>query len=162
MRYEDNICKNNKCPEKVKCDVKLRRYISSSGGRLTRERLILMQAICVYKGHFTPDELAKFLGQRGQAMALTTIYRNLPALEGAGIICRTTFSEEQTRGAVTYERVVGKPHHDHLVCKTCGKKVEFEYDAIEILQQEIARQHGFQLISHHLELVGICKKCQEK
>ena len=50
-------------------------------------------------------------------------------------------------------------HHDHLVCSRCGKKVEFSYQAIEILQEAVAREHGFTLESHHFELIGICPDC---
>jgi len=95
-------------------------------------------------------------------MAITTIYRNLPALEKAGIIRRTTISEEEANKAATYEHVWGRPHHDHLVCSQCGNKVEFNYEALEVLQNEVARKYGYKLISHHLELVGLCPACAAK
>ena len=120
-----------------------------------------MRAMCNYKAHFTPEDIRKSLAKMGIPMAMTTIYRNLPALENAGIIQRTTFQEEQSKGAATYEHVWGRPHHDHLVCQICGKKVEFQYEAIEVLQQQVAKQHGFKLLFHHMELVGLCPACKE-
>ena len=141
---------------------KLVDLLTSRGGRLTRARRILLQVIGDLSTHFTPDDLARALRDRGQAMAMTTIYRNLPALEEAGLIARTTFREENRNGAATYEAIFGRPHHDHLVCRTCGKKVEFHYEALEVLQEEVARQHGFALSSHHLELVGLCPQCQTR
>ena len=131
-----------------------------TGGRLTKERRLLMQTICEYGVHFTPEKLQLFLAERGHSMAMTTIYRNLPALESAGIICRTTFQEEQNQGAATYEHVWGRPHHDHLLCQSCGQRVEFHYEAIEVLQREVARKNGFKLVKHHMELVGLCPECQ--
>jgi Fur family ferric uptake transcriptional regulator len=150
-----STCENAAC-----CKDKLQKYIAIAGGRLTKERMVLMQAMCNYKSHFTPEEIGKSLTEKGYPMAMTTIYRNLPALEGAGIIQRTTFQEEQAKGASTYEHVWGRPHHDHLVCQTCGQKVEFQYEAIEVLQEQVAKQYGFLLTAHHLELVGLCPKCQ--
>jgi Fur family transcriptional regulator, ferric uptake regulator len=148
-------CENSAC-----CKDKLQKYISIFGGRLTKERMALMRVMCNYKSHFTPEEIGKSLAEAGSPMAMTTIYRNLPAFEKAGIIQRTTFQEERGRGAATYEIVWGRPHHDHLVCRSCGRKVEFHYEAIEVLQKQVARKHGFELVTHHLELIGLCPECQ--
>ena len=139
---------------------KLVDLLASRGGRLTQTRRTLLQVIGDLSTHFTPDDLAQALRGRGQAMAMTTIYRNLPALEEAGLIARTTFREETRNGAATYEAIFGRPHHDHLVCQACGKKIEFQYEALEVLQEEVARKNGFTLASHHLELVGLCPRCQ--
>ncbi len=134
--------------------------MGGSGGRLTKERVLLLQVSCAIGSHFTPEGIQKSLAARGAKMAMTTIYRNLPALERAGIIQRTTFKEEDKNGASTYEHIWRRPHHDHLVCQACGKKIEFQYDALEVLQEEVARKHGFRLTSHHLELVGVCPDCE--
>jgi len=121
----------------------------------------LLHFICEYKGHFTPENLQKKMAARKVEMALTTIYRNLPALLKAGIIRRTTLFEDQGKSAAVYEHVWGRPHHDHLVCQNCGKRVEFQYPALEVLQEAAAREHGFALVSHHLELIGLCPDCQQ-
>lgn len=138
----------------------MQEYISVVGGRLTKARMMLIRAMCNYKNHFTPEEIGKSLAKMGSPMAMTTIYRNLPALEEAGIIQRTTFQEKRIRGAATYEIVWGRPHHDHLICRSCGRKVEFQYEAIELLQKQVAQKHGFELVTHHLELVGLCPQCR--
>jgi Fe2+ transport system protein FeoA len=61
-----------------------------------------------------------------------------------------------------FERVWGQQHHDHLICMGCEKKVEFSYPAIEVLQDAVAKEHGFALTGHNLELLGFCPSCQEK
>lgn len=160
MQLENTMSCAEHCDNALCCKEKLQKYIAIVGGRLTQERLSLMRAMCNYKRHFTPEDIGKSLSEMGHPMAMTTIYRNLPALEGAGIIQRTTFQEEQSRGAATYEHVWGRPHHDHLVCQACGRKVEFQYEAIEVLQEQVAQKHGFRLTSHHLELVGLCPECR--
>lgn len=160
MQQDRDCFRRAECRESGCCVDGMRRYVDTLGGRLTQERLLLLRAICDYEGHFTPEDLQQSLAKSGKRIATTTIYRNLPALLGAGIIKRTTLQEEQSRGAATYEHVWGRPHHDHLLCEACAQKVEFEYDAIEVLQQEVARQHGFLLRAHHMELIGLCPKCQ--
>lgn len=99
------------------------------------------------------------LKKAGHEASLTTVYRNLPLLLEAGIIRRATVFDE-THGGATYECVWGHSHHDHLICARCGKLVEFSYPAIEVLQEAIARDYGFVLLSHQFELVGLCTQCQ--
>lgn len=121
----------------------------------------MLHTICKLGEHFTLREIQSTLEAGGSRMAMTTVYRNLPELERAGIVQRATAVEEAGNRAATWEHVWGRPHHDHLVCRACGRKVEFVYEALEVLQQEVARQHGFRLLSHSLELVGLCAACQE-
>ncbi|MEW6186215.1 MAG: transcriptional repressor, partial [Thermodesulfobacteriota bacterium] len=49
--------------------------------------------------------------------------------------------------------------HDHLICLNCGNILEFKNKGIENLQEEVARQHGFFITYHVLELYGYCRKC---
>lgn len=133
--------------------------MGSKADRLTQERASVLQISCELGSHFTAEQIQQALAARGWDMATTTIYRNLPAIESAGIIRRTTFREENENGAATYEHIWGRVHHDHLLCRGCGKRVEFQYEALEVLQREVARQHGFTLLSHHLDLEGLCREC---
>jgi len=61
-------------------------------------------------------------------------------------------------GEALYENMA--EHHDHCICTSCGKIVEFENDKIEQLQETVARQFGFKLVSHKMELYGICAECR--
>jgi Fur family transcriptional regulator, ferric uptake regulator len=60
----------------------------------------------------------------------------------------------------TYEAIFGREHHDHLICRRCGKVVELEYEAIEVLQRAVAARHGFELDEHQLQLIGRCGACR--
>ncbi len=129
---------------------------------MTGERLSLLKTVCDIEGHFQPAHLQELLHRQGQKLSLTTVYRNLSLLVQAGIIRRTSIEEDNTLGGAWYEHIWDHEHHDHLICSRCGKKVEFHYPAIEILQEALAKEHGFVLERHHLELVGICPDCQHR
>ena len=66
------------------------------------------------------------------------------------------FDDGQTR----YEAAGHGDHHDHLICTSCGRIVEFENERIEELQLRVARSHGFEVQSHKLELYGRCDGCR--
>lgn len=131
-------------------------HLASRGMRRTGEREAILDVVLGLGEHFTPEDVAKKLRGRGSRLSVVTVYRNLPVLCDAGILRRTCLSAGETK----YELVWGHEHHDHLICCVCHDVVEFQYEAIEVLQEAVAARHGFALTSHHLELVGICPACQ--
>ncbi len=138
--------------------VRLEAVLASHGLRLTSSRRAIVDAILGRQGHFAIEELVEDLGSRGLSASKATVYRALPLLIEAGIVKPAVVTGDEK----SYERAVGREHHDHLVCGGCGAVVEFEYDAIEILQREVAARHGFTLEGHILQLVGRCPACRAK
>jgi Fur family ferric uptake transcriptional regulator len=130
----------------------LREFLRGRGLRMTREREALLQAALACRPHFTLEELAQDVLRRASPASRATVYRALPILVEAGILQPALVTGE----ARLFETALGREHHDHLRCRTCGKIVEFRSDAIERLQVEIAARHGFRLASHVHELVGEC------
>jgi Fur family ferric uptake transcriptional regulator len=67
--------------------------------------------------------------------------------EDAHIIERHDFGDGRAR----YEEMPDS-HHDHLIDLRSGKVLEFSNDEIERLQERIARELGYKLVDHRLEL----------
>mgnify|MGYP001251992963 CR=1 FL=1 len=65
-------------------------------------------------------------------------------------------------GLTRYELAREGEHHDHLICTSCGKIVEFVDDDIEDIQEKIAKFYHFKLQRHIHQLFGICRKCRKK
>jgi Fur family ferric uptake transcriptional regulator len=70
----------------------------------------------------------------------------------AGLAVEHKFGENQTR----YEPKLDDEHHDHLICVRCGRIVEFEDEAIEAFQTELASRHGLRILRHKHEIYGEC------
>ena len=134
------------------------RHLTARGLRLTSARRAILDAVLERAGHFPIEDLVGDLKRRGISGSKATVYRTLPLLTEAGILQPAVITGD-TR---SYEAAVGREHHDHLVCLGCGKVVEFEFEAFEILQREIAARHGFRLEGHHHQLVGRCAECQKR
>lgn len=134
-------------------------FVAKTNLRMTKERETIIQAMLEENGHFTVSVLIERLEKKGHQIARSTIYRAIPHLLNSGLIRKApanTCTDEQI-----YEPITGRSHHDHLICEMCGEVIEFEENAIEILQEKVAEQYGYKLKKHHLELVGICPACQE-
>jgi Fur family ferric uptake transcriptional regulator len=56
----------------------------------------------------------------------------------------------------------GRHHHDHMICLTCGRLIEFESREIERLQEEICRRKGFTMTGHMHQIRGLCGGCSER
>jgi Fur family ferric uptake transcriptional regulator len=131
------------------------RYLAGKSLRLTAARGAIVEAALARTGHYPIEELIADLKQRGIRGSKATVYRTLPLLAEAGILEPAIVSGEEK----SYETTFGRHHHDHLVCKACGKVVEFEFEAFSILEREVAQKHGFRLEAHHHQLLGTCAAC---
>ncbi len=135
---------------------RLRTFLRSRGLRMTGEREALVRAALGRRRHFTLEELVEKAVAHDARASRATVYRSLPILIEAGILQPVLVSDEPRR----FELAFGRRHHDHLLCRQCGRVVEFRSGAIEDLQLKVAARHGFRLTSHVHELVGDCAACR--
>ena len=89
---------------------------------------------------------------------LGTVYRSMRLLEQAGIVKRFDFGDGLARYELLREGDDG--HHHHLVCNRCASVVEIEECLAGELEARIARNSGFQAVTHRLEFFGVCPACQ--
>jgi len=136
---------------------KYRDYLATKGLRMTRERAIIIDAVFSSHEHFDADQLVQRLARRddGKRVSRSTVYRSLIQLEEAGLIRKVARQDDRD----LYEHDYGYPQHDHLICNRCGKLIEFHNQSISELLEQVARQHGFRMNGHRLEVSGLCDDC---
>jgi Fur family ferric uptake transcriptional regulator len=103
--------------------------------------------------HLSAEDVYKGLIAEHIDVGLATVYRVLTQFEQAGLLSRNHFEG----GRAMFELNEG-PHHDHLVCLTCGRVEEFVDTEIERRQASVAAERGFKLQDHALALYGECTK----
>ncbi len=135
-----------------------REYLTKQGLKSTRQREIILNEFLRCSTHPSTEELYLKLRKKHPNIGYATVYRTLKLFSECGIAEERHFGDGQTR----YESTTCEEHHDHLICKECGAILEFEDPRIEQLQEEVARQHGFTIVSHRLEIYGRCSGCSEK
>ena len=118
--------------------------------RMTGQRRIIARVLSEADDHPDVEEVHRRAHARDNRISLSTVYRTVRLLEGAGILERHDFGEGRAR----YEQA-GHGHHDHLINMKTGEVIEFQNDEIERLQESVARELGFRLIGHRLELFGL-------
>lgn len=133
------------------------KFIEEKGLKSTTQRDEIVSAFFDSGGHVSIEELHHSVQKKNPKIGYTTVYRTLKLLTESGLAHERQFGDGQSR----YEPVTAEEHHDHLICLKCGTILEFENKKIEKLQDEVAKQHGFEVKHHKLELYGYCKKCRK-
>ena len=120
-------------------------------------REAVLDALLASKSHLSASQL--LISMRGQSTDLgqTTVYRALKVLTDAGLA-----RELVINGEAHYENNFQRPHHDHLICSSCGAIIEFNHPEIERLQDVVAKRFGFTIESHRHEMFGLCRDCSPK
>ena len=131
------------------------RCLEEQGLRYTYSRKLFFDQIVGLSGHFDADGLYEIFKKNGYRVARDTVYRNLPLLLESGVLQKSAGS-----GHRDFYEVASKGHHDHMVCVTCGKIIEFKCPPIEEWQDKMAKKLGFKLVFHDHRLFGHCRECQ--
>jgi len=128
--------------------------LKKAGLKVTLPRLKILEILQQPNNqHISAEDVYKLLIEMGEEIGLATVYRVLNQFDDAGLLNRHHFE-----GGKSVFEISHKDHHDHLVCLTCGKVIEFEDDMIEKRQEEIAATNQMKLTNHSLYLYGECTK----
>lgn len=130
-------------------------YLRGHGLRLTRERLAIFEEIFRQHGHVDADELHETMRRRGIDVSRATVYRNLDLLVECDLVRKHRLGRRRT----LYEHVHPGQEHDHLMCRECGRVVEFVSPGIRAMQQQICKAHGFVPEEVALQISSRCVDC---
>ncbi|MFK3689527.1 Fur family transcriptional regulator [Agrobacterium tumefaciens] len=135
----------------------LEELCAERGMRMTDQRRVIARVLQESADHPDVEELYRRSSAVDPRISISTVYRTVKLFEDAGIIERHDFRDGRSR----YE-TVPEEHHDHLIDLKNSVVIEFHSPEIEALQEKIAREHGFKLVDHRLELYGVPLKPEER
>lgn len=118
--------------------------------RMTGQRRIIARILSEAADHPDVEEVYRRANADDPRISLSTVYRTLRLLERKGILAQHDFGARRRR----YEEAP-REHHDHLIDIDSGSVFEFRNEAIEKLQEQVARELGFKLVGHRLQLFGV-------
>ena len=127
------------------------------GMRMTEQRRVIARVISTSHDHPDVEELHRRAAAVDAGISIATVYRTVRLFEESGILERHDFRDGRSR----YEEVP-EQHHDHLIDMETGRVIEFRNEEIERLQERVARELGFRLVGHKLELHGVPLKRDQK
>ena len=120
------------------------------GLKMTEQRRVIARALSDSSDHPDVEMLYGRANKIDNKISIATVYRTVRLFEEYGIIERHDFGDGRAR----YEEA-GAEHHDHLIDVKSGKVIEFSNEEIERLQEIVAKELGYKLVDHRLELYGV-------
>lgn len=131
-------------------------FLGENSLKLTPQRRAVLEAVFATHQHFDADELVDILKKRKKRISRATVYRALELLVSGGFVHAMELGESRKK----YEHIIGHAHHDHMICTTCGRTLEFGDGMIEMLQQKVCDDLKFKAESHSLRIFGLCESCK--
>lgn len=136
----------------------LKKIVKQKGLKYTEQREIVLIILLTAEEHLTAEEVYNKVKEKypESNIGIATVYRALSFLEDVELISSIAFGSDGKK----YESNT-KEHHDHMICISCGKIIEFLDKQIEERQEIIAKENNFKITNHSMQLYGYCEDCQE-
>lgn len=126
----------------------LQEKCSQAGLKMTGQRKVILQVLEEASDHPSVESVYERAKEIDSSISIATVYRTLSLLDELDLVIKHEFQEGYSRYEVNWD------HHHHLVDLETGHVVEFQNDELEALKEKIARDLGYELVDHRLELYG--------
>jgi Fur family ferric uptake transcriptional regulator len=129
--------------------------LTAAGERVTRQRLLVANALAAAGRQRTAEQLYHDLRRREPGIGRATVFRTLETLVEAGVARRLELDGH------IYAYVACLPaHHHHLACTRCGRVEEIDEAYVTPIAQRLAQELGFEIDDARLDFYGRCARCQ--
>jgi Fur family ferric uptake transcriptional regulator len=132
------------------------KFLRHRGRNVTETRRKILRAVLSHRGHFDATDIWESL--RRERVSIATVYRTLDLLEEAGFVRKVRLGKAHAH----YENVLAREDHGHLVCRSCGRVIEFELGRIRASLERAATKEEFALEKVHIQGIGLCPECAQK
>ena len=129
--------------------------LAAAGERVTRQRLLVANALGATRRQVTADQLYRGLRKQEPGIGRATVFRTLETLVDAGVARRL----EQDGHVYAYVACLPE-HHHHLACTNCGRVEEIDEAYIRPIADRLAREMGFTIDDARLDFYGRCAACR--
>lgn len=119
-----------------------------AGLKMTGPRKTILKVLGEAMDHPSVEAVYERAKAVDSSISIATVYRTLNMLDELDLVTRHEFNESFSRYETNME------HHHHLIDLESGEVIEFQNSELEILKEKIARELGFDLVDHRLELYG--------
>lgn len=130
--------------------------LRQAGYRATRQRGLILDAVCAGGGHTSLGEVYARARRRDPSLDRSTVYRSLKVFVETDLVVAA-----DTGDGETYYEIKRLEAHHHLVCRLCGWEQEVDALVLEDMIERVRHQHGFEVVTDHLVLFGYCARCLE-
>tara|TARA_Y100001970_G_scaffold286357_1_gene408301 strand:+ start:1223 stop:1657 length:435 start_codon:yes stop_codon:yes gene_type:complete len=127
----------------------LKSILKDEGLRYTKQRQQVWDEIRSSSEHRDAEEIYVQINKsskkdRSEKVSRATVYRTIDVLVKNNLVRKMELGD----GRALYEHKVNEEHHDHIICVETGKIIEFYNEELEKIQEDIVKEHGYELVRH--------------
>ena len=123
----------------------LKNILKTEGLRHTKQRQEVWDEIRISSEHRDAEEIYIAINKnKDLKVSRATVYRTIDVLVKNNLVRKMELGD----GRALYEHKIDDGHHDHIICVETGKIIEFYNEDLEILQENIVKKHGYELVRH--------------
>ncbi len=126
--------------------------------KVTPKRLAILEILTNESIYLSPEEVWKRMKKYFKKIGLPTVYRNLEELSAGEIIFKVNHPNRQ----LYYFFCRNRSHHHHFVCLSCRNVEDINFCKLEELEEKVKNDLRGKIISHVLQVNGLCKKCLKR
>lgn len=130
----------------------LEQKCTHAGLKMTDQRKVILKVLHESEDHPSVECVYERAKAIDDSISIATVYRTLNLLDELDLVIRHEFKENFSRYEVNME------HHHHLIDLESGEVIEFQNEDLEKMKEKIAKELGYDLIDHRLELYGRRRK----
>ena len=124
------------------------------GLRVSAARRLVLEALFAADGPVSAERIASGLKGKLPRSDLASVYRNLEAFEGLGLVRHVHLGHGPGLYALS-----GQGEREYLVCESCDRIQALDRSAFDGARAEIRDRFGFEARFDHFPIVGLCEGC---
>jgi Fur family ferric uptake transcriptional regulator len=124
------------------------------GHRLSAARRLVLEALFGAEGPVSAEYIADGAAGRVTRSDVTSVYRNLTALEELGVVRHVHIGHGPGLYALT-----GSGEHEFLACERCDRVTTVEPRALDPVRAQIWKRFGYEARFSHFPILGLCPDC---
>jgi Fur family transcriptional regulator, ferric uptake regulator len=117
------------------------------GMRLSRQRRFILELLWQEREHLSAREIYDRLNRQGKDIGHTSVYQNLEALSGQGIIECIERSDGRLYGNIS-------DSHSHVNCVDTNQILDIHIELPEELLKQVEQQTGVRITDYHIDFYG--------
>ena len=123
---------------------------------VTAQRRLILDILQEAGTHIDAKEVYRRASERDPRISIATVYRSLRLFKQMGLI------DERRLGQMRFcYEIKQSDEHYHLVCRACGRVIEFKLPLIQELVNDIQHKNKFHVTRAELCLEGYCEECED-
>lgn len=134
---------------------RLAQRLKEAGLRLTPQRLAIYQTLVETDSHPTAQDLYERLDATMPSLSQATVYNTLQTLVEKGLVHELGDAGD---GAIHYDADITP--HINLVCTRCHRIDDYFQVPLDVLDEQVAAESGYQVQGARLVFYGLCPQCQ--